>query len=294
MTQDGKTRFLTGFMMGLVTVTSLILGGFWFFAVVALCILTGLREYVKILNNKGFYPFYRLSFVVVLLLMFASYFGHYHYIPAIIGAGVILAFLAVLFKGRQPYIANVATTVLGFLFTWLPFYLVIIRESGDTVSLFNFHFKSGLYFTLFVFFTILATDTAAYFFGKRFGKTKLAAVISPKKTVEGAAFGTFFALVTGMIIGFLIGLPWYHSLILATLVTLFAQLGDLSESLIKRDAGVKDSGDSLPGHGGILDRADSYLFSAPIAYLYINYFIFSSPAVQFMNLWSSIRNAVGL
>ena len=294
MTQDGKTRFLTGFMMGLVTVTSLILGGFWFFAVVALCILTGLREYVKILNNKGFYPFYRLSFVVVLLLMFASYFGHYHYIPAIIGAGVILAFLAVLFKGRQPYIANVATTVLGFLFTWLPFYLVIIRESGDTVSLFNFHFKSGLYFTLFVFFTILATDTAAYFFGKRFGKTKLAAVISPKKTVEGAAFGTFFALITGMIIGTLIGLPWYHSLILGTLVTLFAQLGDLSESLIKRDAGVKDSGDSLPGHGGILDRADSYLFSAPIAYLYINYFIFSSPAQQFMNLWSSIKNVIGL
>ncbi len=293
MTQDGKTRFLTGFMMGLVIVTSLILGGFWFFAVVAFCIITGMREYVKILNNKGFYPFYRLTMVIVLFLMFASYFGLYHYIPAIIGGGVILSFLAVLFKGRQPYIANVATTVLGFLFTWLPSYLVVIREMGDTVSFMNIEFKSGLYYTLFIFFTILATDTAAYFFGKRFGKTKLAAVISPKKTVEGAFFGSLFAIITAMIIGTLIGLPWYHSLILGTIVTLFAQLGDLSESLIKRDAGVKDSGHSLPGHGGILDRADSYLFSAPIAYLYINYFIFSSPSQQFMNIWSSVKNVIG-
>ena len=294
MTQDGKTRFLTGFLMGLIAVISLILGGYWFFSVVVICILTGMREYVKILNNKGFYPFFRLTIGVVVLLMFASYFGLYQYIPAIIGGGVILSFLAVLFNGRQPYIANVATTILGFLFTWLPFYIVIIRESGDMVSLFGFEFKSGLYYTLFIFFTILATDTAAYFFGKRFGKHKLAAVISPKKTVEGSFFGSFFAIVTAFIVGSVIGLPWYHSLILGTLVTLFAQLGDLSESLIKRDAGVKDSGHSLPGHGGILDRADNYLFSAPIAYLYITFCIFSSPAQEFMNIWSSIRNVIGM
>lgn len=293
MTQDGKTRFCTGFLMGLIVFVSLLLGGIWFFAVVSACILLGLREYIRILNNKGFYPFYRLTIVTVLLLMCCSYFGFTRYIPAIIAAGVISSFLAVLFKGRQPYIANVATTVLGFLFTWLPFYIVVIRELGPEVSLFNLEFKSGLYYTLLVFFTILITDIAAYFFGKRFGKTKLAPVISPKKTVEGAAFGSAFAILTSMIIGFIIGLQWYHSLILGVLVTLFAQLGDLSESLIKRDAGVKDSGDSLPGHGGILDRADSYLFSAPVAYLYIKYCILSSPIEQIMNIWSSVRNVIG-
>ena len=293
MTQDGKTRFCTGFLLGLIVFLSLIFGGIWFFAVVSCCMLLGLREYIRILNNKGFYPFYRLTIVIVLLLMCCSYFGLYQYIPGIIGAGVIFSFLAVLFKGRQPYIANVATTVLGFLFTWLPFYIVVIRELGDKVTFFNFEYKTGLYYTLLVFFTILLTDITAYFFGKRFGKTKLAPVISPKKTVEGAFFGSLFAILTSMIIGFLIGLPWYHSLILGILVTGFAQLGDLSESLIKRDAGVKDSGDSLPGHGGILDRADSYLFSAPIAYLYIKFCILSSPVEQMANIWSSVRNVVG-
>lgn len=293
MTQDGKTRFYTGFLLGLVVFLSLIFGGIWFFAVVSVCMLLGLREYIRILNNKGFYPFYRLTIVTVLLLMCCSFFGLNQYIPGIIGAGVISAFLAVLFKGRQPYIANVATTVLGFLFTWLPFYIVVIRELGEKVTLFGFEFKTGLYYTLLVFFTILLTDIAAYFFGKRFGKTKLAPVISPKKTVEGALFGSLFAVLTSMGIGFLIGLEWYHSLIWGILVTAFAQLGDLSESLIKRDAGVKDSGDSLPGHGGILDRADSYLFSAPVAYLYIKYCILSCPLEQIMNVWSSIRNVIG-
>ena len=119
------------------------------------------------------------------------------------------------------------------------------------------------------------TDIGAYFFGTRFGKHKLSPVISPKKSVEGAVYGGLSAIVVGLIIGKLIGISFYHSFVLALIVTVMAQLGDLSESLIKRDAGVKDSGSSLPGHGGFLDRADSYLFSVPVAYYYIKYFILS-------------------
>ena len=117
------------------------------------------------------------------------------------------------------------------------------------------------------------TDIAAYYFGVKFGKHKLCPVISPKKTIEGAVAGGACAVVAGLIIGKLIGISLYHSFVLAVIVTVMAQLGDLSESLIKRDAGVKDSGNSLPGHGGFLDRADSYLFSVPVAYYYIKYFI---------------------
>ena len=128
---------------------------------------------------------------------------------------------------------------------------------------------------LFIFFVILFTDIAAYYFGVKFGKHKLCPVISPKKTIEGAVAGATCAIIAGLIIGKLIGISLYHSFVLALIVTVMAQLGDLSESLIKRDAGVKDSGNSLPGHGGFLDRADSYLFSVPVAYFYIKYFILS-------------------
>ena len=120
---------------------------------------------------------------------------------------------------------------------------------------------------------ILFTDIAAYYFGTRFGKHKLSPVISPKKSIEGAVAGGVCAVITGLIIGKLIGISLYHSIVLSVIVTVMAQLGDLSESLIKRDAGVKDSGHSLPGHGGFLDRADSYLFSIPVAYYYIKYFM---------------------
>ena len=208
-----------------------------------------------------------------MLLISAS--GYDNLIPLVLIAGTIGSFLAVLFRGRQPYIANVATTILGFLIAWLPCHVFLIRQMGPEVELFGITFKQGLYFLVFIFFVILLTDIGAYFFGTRFGKHKLSPVISPKKSVEGAVYGGLCAIIVGLIIGNLIGISLYHAFVLSLLVTVFAQLGDLSESLIKRDAGVKDSGTSLPGHGGFLDRADSYLFSVPVAYYYIKYFILS-------------------
>ena len=146
---------------------------------------------------------------------------------------------------------------------------------GEKVYLFNdkLVFEEGLYYLVFIFFVILITDISAYYFGTKYGKHKLSPVISPKKSVEGAISGGICAVITGVIIGKLVGITLFHSVILALIVTVMAQLGDLSESLIKRDAGVKDSGHSLPGHGGFLDRADSYLFSVPVSYYYIKYFI---------------------
>ena len=242
---------------------------------------------------EGFLPFFKVILIISVSMILVSASGYDNLIPLVLLTGTIGSFLAVLFRGRQPYIANVATTILGFLIAWMPCHVCLIRQMGEETSLFGISFKQGLYFLLFIFFVILFTDIGAYFFGTKFGKHKLSPVISPKKTIEGALAGGLCAVISGLIIGKLIGISLYHSCVLSIIVTVMAQLGDLSESLIKRDAGVKDSGHSLPGHGGFLDRADSYLFSVPVAYYYIKYFILSGIAFSdITNLITKVLNVI--
>ena len=268
-----KNRLVTGFLMGALVLSCILLGGKFLLALLLVFIVLASKEYADILSNKGFLPFFKVILVVSVSMVLLSACGYERLIPLVLVVGTIGSFLAVLFRGRQPYIANVATTILGFLIAWMPCHICLIRNMGPDVSLFGITFKQGLYFLVFIFFVILFTDIAAYYFGVRYGKHQLSPVISPKKTIEGSVAGSACAIIAGLIIGKLIGISLYHSFVLALIVTVMAQLGDLSESLIKRDAGVKDSGNSLPGHGGFLDRADSYLFSIPVAYFYIKYFI---------------------
>lgn len=116
-------------------------------------------------------------------------------------------------------------------------------------------------------------DTAAMFFGTQFGRHKLAPTVSPNKTVEGFLGGLIGYLVAAFVfrIFWIQDVAVYHFIILAVLAGIFGQLGDLVESLWKRSLGIKDSSHIIPGHGGVLDRFDSLLFSAPVLYLYLKY-----------------------
>jgi phosphatidate cytidylyltransferase len=118
-----------------------------------------------------------------------------------------------------------------------------------------------------------ANDSAAYFVGSVFGRHKLAPSISPKKSVEGSLAGLFASGLTGLIIA----LIWVKSILLFLLlgfvIGIAGQIGDLFESILKRDLGVKDSGSIMPGHGGVLDRFDSLMFAAPVLYYILTYLV---------------------
>jgi len=134
-----------------------------------------------------------------------------------------------------------------------------------------FELKDGRAWVAFVFLVVMAGDTSAYFIGRRFGIRKLAPVLSPSKTVEGAIAYVIGSVMIGMFAALLLALPVapLEALLLAFIMSLLGQLGDLFESLIKRAFTVKDSGELLPGHGGVLDRLDSLIFPVVFASFYL-------------------------
>ena len=297
--QNNTKRIITGFIAGWLIFGAICAGGYILAFVVGLFMYFAIREYAQILQHKGFQPSCRIIYFITFLLFLVSV-SHLEFtIPIVLFLGLVLSFCAVLFKLRQPYIANISTTVFGFILCWLPCYIYLLRGLGSPgkgfLSLFVFDNPGFLYLVM-LFFIILVTDIAAYIFGKKYGKHQLSPEVSPKKTVEGSVAGTIAAVLVAVYFGFCLHIPLWKSVITGLLFTFFAQLGDLSESMLKRDAGVKDSGNSLPGHGGFLDRADSYILSAPFAYFYFKYFVIadSSPFLQLIGDIHKALSNVGL
>jgi len=171
---------------------------------------------------------------------------------------------------------------MGFIYVgWMPCHLVLLRDLGapGVEAIANPLQQPGLAYLWVCFFIIFGTDVFAYYAGKTFGKHLLYPEVSPKKTVEGALGGLLSSIIIATIVVYLADnyvfschpfqFKLIHAPLLGLVVSIAAQLGDLCESLMKRDAGMKDSGDSIPGHGGFLDRGDSLLFAGPIAYYWI-------------------------
>lgn len=292
-------RWATGSLFGIPALLCLLHGGIALLILISICICLCSKEYVEILRNKGFFPSLKIIIFADALFAVLSYFDRFDLVTLAFTISSILAFMWVLFKGRQPYIANVATTILGFVYTgWFPLHLLFLRglnaENYQGFLKLNIQ-NDGLGYVVLLFVTILFTDTGCYIFGKKFGKHKLAPVVSPKKTVEGAVGGAICSVIGALVVGYFIHLAWYHCLIAGLLATIFAQIGDLCESLIKRDAGVKDSGNLLPGHGGFLDRTDSYLLTIPVLFYYFKYFVVSNQMwLDLVNFVKGFLHALGV
>lgn len=272
------TRLITGVILGFMALFAIMAGGLWIVGLVLIIVTLASKEYVKILEHKGFRPSSRIIILSSFIFAALAYFNRFDMVALAFTACSIMAFMSVLFKGKQPYIANVATTILGFVYCgWFPLHLLFLRDLGSH-PLYEGLIKTnvtteGAGYALLLFFAVILTDSMCYYTGCYFGKHKLSKVISPNKTIEGSIGGTLSCMIFCFIFGQVLMIPWYHCIILGLLIAAFAQIGDLCESMIKRDAGVKDSSNILPGHGGFLDRTDSYILTIPVVHYYMFMFV---------------------
>lgn len=254
------------------------MGGIVFSIALTIISSMALWEFYKMAEKKNAFPYKKWGIVVNILIFFFCYYFYNNFINfdynLFIGSilFLLILFILQLFNNKNNSILNLSTTIFGIVYISLfLFCLFIIRE-------YKYFFINSLYFnSQQLVFTIIISiwicDTAAYLIGSRFGKHKLMPSISPKKSIEGALAGFFGALLTVMTIHhFTLNFNLIHSIAIGSIIGIFGQIGDLFESQLKRDAGVKDSSDILPGHGGFLDRFDSILFVSPILLLYLMVF----------------------
>lgn len=285
------SRIFSGIVAIALAFMATLLGGWYFTLMFAVIIFLGQNEYFNLVKAKGMAPATKTTlFVSQILLIICTLNGSLAdaVMPV---AGTFICFY-LLFQPKMATIADIAASILGLFYTgYLPSYWVRLR-SLDSNALTNLPIEEfwhsaylsilalqkrdlsslpqGLTATLLTFLCIWAADIGAYIIGKFFGKTPLSE-ISPKKTVEGAVFGIIASVIVAVAGTYY--LNWdktpFTGIALGLLIGIASILGDLTESMLKRDAGVKDSGQLIPGHGGILDRTDSYIFTAPLVYYFV-------------------------
>jgi phosphatidate cytidylyltransferase len=251
------------------------LGGFPF--VVVLAMIAGLAawEFYRLASINGIRPFDRAGIalaVIIPIVVHTNYIGATAVPPIGAGALVILAvFAGAVFTrvGERP-LSVVSATLFGVLYTGgMLSFIHAIRYYEFVIDP-----TAGTALVLLPLVIVWSTDTGGFVFGRAFGKRKLLAAVSPGKTVVGAFGGLILAgVATALYVNFVLK-PKAHLtmspaglVLFAVVVSASAQIGDLAESLLKREAGVKDSSRLIPGHGGVLDRADSMMFAVPVAFV---------------------------
>jgi phosphatidate cytidylyltransferase len=245
-------------------------GGWSFTILFSLLIYLGQQEYFQLVRSKGTEPAVKTTLVVSQVLLIVCQIKPELADAVLPIAGTFICFY-LLFQPKFATIADISASVLGLFYGgYLPSYWIRLRglETG-TSSSYPQDLSAGCVFVLLAFACIWASDIGSYTIGKLVGRTRLSD-ISPKKTVEGAVFGLLSCLAVALTgAWYLQWSMWYFTGgALGIMIGVASLLGDLTESMMKRDAGVKDSGQIMPGHGGILDRADSYVFTAPLVYYF--------------------------
>lgn len=250
----GSALVVFGLFLG-----SLVLGGWWFTIFVVLLMVVSVGEFYATVRSRGYKPLALFGLLGVILMgVGAQTVG-----PLAIGGWAAAATAAtILFFSLTPRrhaLANTAITGLGMAWTGMLAFSILIAAGPHPVA-----------HIMFLVLVIASNDVGAYFVGRSFGRRPLAPNVSPNKTVEGLLGGLLLSAVVAAVLA--VFPPWEEigiarALIIAGLIGILAPIGDLAESMVKRTLGVKDMGSVLPGHGGMLDRIDGFLFAVPAVYV---------------------------
>ena len=252
-----------------------IAGGIWFFLVMQIIAVGVLYELYRLAEKKQTHPHYIIGLAGLTGILI--FFGYpslseifnmnqgmseaYNFITVVAIFFVLISIVYELYRYTGSSFLNIGTTMFGVLYVGVGLGTFIgLRELFDSGAI-----------IILIFISIWVCDTAAYLGGIAIGKHKLYTAVSPNKTVEGAVFGFVFAIITSIVCKYIFvgDISFFDAFMIGLIVGIVGQVGDLAESMLKRDVGVKDSSSFFPGHGGFLDRFDSVMFVAPAVYLYV-------------------------
>jgi phosphatidate cytidylyltransferase len=250
---------------------------------VFLLALVGMHEFYNSLSKGGYRPVKAVGYMSCLLILFIGLYGKIEPIAEIVKEFryasnffffifviFILLFLLIIFSYERYNLSDISLTLFGIFYIAFSFSFLVMTRNLD----------NGFYYIWLAFIGAWGTDTAAFFTGMGLGKKKILPVISPKKTLEGAIGGVAGCVLLTVLYGLFLNYnhfigytPLYHFVILGALNGFISQIGDWGASAVKRYVNIKDYGNIMPGHGGVLDRFDSILFVSPLVYYYIRFII---------------------
>lgn len=291
---DLRARLLTAAILVPTLLYIITVGGLWYLGTIILIVVLGQREIYALLEDKGAHPLVGFGLVAGAAVPVVAYLGtEYH---ATLMMTVTLLAVMVLQLGKAEIteaMASISGTFFGVFYVgWLLSHTIVLRFFYDAVAArygagvpeqLGIVPESGVFLMVFTLAIVVWCDAGAYFAGRAYGRHKLAPTISPGKTVEGAIGGVLVGTGIGFLVKALFDVSWPEysqffgwtaALVLGVAVSIVAILGDLIESLLKRDARVKDAGRLLPGMGGVLDRIDSGLLSFPVMYYLLLGYVF--------------------
>ncbi len=253
-----RDRLLSAVVLIPLILGSVLVGGPVFFALVAVGVVLAGWEYFQMTQRAGHHPNLLFGLALIFMFLLNAFWGG-AWTLEILTAALLTSLIAAIFWRPAGWAIGWGLTFAGALYIGvLGGYFILMRELSN-----------GMILTILVLLAAWASDTCAYIVGKRWGRRGFFTSISPKKTWEGALGGEVGAIVTMGVLGTVVGLHPVHAVVLGAVIGIAGSLGDLAESVIKRQFGAKDSGAVIPGHGGLLDRIDSLLFAAVFAFYYL-------------------------
>ncbi len=268
-------RWLTAIIGIPIIVLFAWLGGWWTFAILLLITCLGIYEFHRMMQHIGYHPVMLVSLALSILFLLAAMFPRQQLLLLEIGLSASLLVTFPVLFARKDHTGSLVdwglTVAIPIYLGWPLSCFSLLRGSQLSWPFAQtpwWVLPNGLWWVLVALFGVWGSDTGAFFTGRFIGRHRLAPTISPGKTWEGVFGGLVLGTVAVVLFSAPLGIPWYLAIVLGILVTIASVLGDLAESLIKRQTHVKDSGQLIPGHGGMLDRIDSLLFAVMVVYFF--------------------------